>query len=183
MAASHGQSRTALASPSLPYVSKARKKIFIDAQHGLGNRLRAIGSAAAVADATDRELIIVWQPDEHCDCRFSDLFEYDGAVIEESFLHDADDCAIYNYMAVEGGEKDSPIRSDAGRDLYIRSAFVLKSPHTAWERENRFIRSLRPVEAVHDLVNSVRHPNDLSAHVRMEGGRKDEHLPYEIMAN
>ena len=166
-----------------PQIAPARQRLFIDAQHGLGNRLRAIGSAAAIAQATERELVIVWQPDDHCNCRFSDLFAYGGAVIDESFLHDAPDCDIHNYMTIEGGEKDAPIRHDSDRDIYARSAFVLNSPHSDWARENRFIQSLRPVEAVQALVNSVRHPNDVSAHVRMEGGRKDEHLPYESTAN
>jgi len=166
-----------------PAVSPARLRLFIDAQHGLGNRLRAIGSAAAIAAATDRELVIVWQPDDHCDCRLSDLFDYDGAVIERAFLGDAGACDIHNYMAVEGGEKDAPVRADSTRDIYARSAFVLNSPHSTWERQNRFIRALRPVEAVRELVSSVRHPNDISAHVRMVGGRKDEHLPYESTDN
>ena len=42
-----------------PAVAAGRDRVFIDAQHGLGNRLRAIGSAAAFAEATDRELVIV----------------------------------------------------------------------------------------------------------------------------
>lgn len=166
-----------------PSVMIARHKFYIDVQHGLGNRLRAIGSAAAIAEATDRELVIVWQPDDHCDCRFSDLFDYEGAVIEESFIQNADHCDIHNYMAIEGGEKNALIRSEQMGDIYARSAFVLNSPHSDWARENRFIRSLTPVEAVLQLVNSVRQPNDVAAHVRMEGGRKDQHLPYESTSN
>jgi hypothetical protein len=162
-----------------PAVAAGRDRVFIDAQHGLGNRLRAIGSAAALAEATDRELVIVWQPDDHCDCRFSDLFDYDGAVIERSFPDDAGDCDVHNYMAVEGGEKDAPIRETEGRDIYVRSAFVLNSPHSDWTRENRFIQSLAPVDAVRALVESVPNPADVSAHVRMVGGRRYEHLPSE----
>ncbi len=169
---------------SQPSLAPSRSRIFIDAQHGLGNRLRAIGSAAAIANATDRELVIVWQPDDHCDCHFADLFAYDGAVIDHSFPVEAQGSDVHNYMTVEAGaEKDALIRLDAGRDIYARSAFVLNSPHSGWEAENRFLRSLVPVERVRALVASVRHPNDLSAHVRMEGGRKDQHLAYESTAN
>lgn len=166
-----------------PEILVKMPKLYIDAQHGLGNRLRAVGSAAAIAEATDRELVIVWQPDDHCDCRFADLFDYKGAVLDTSCLNDAADCDIYNYMTIEGGEKNAPIRSDGTMDIYARSAFVLNSPHSSWTRENRFIQTLQPVKAVLALVDSVRHPNDVSAHVRMEGGRKDEHLPYESSAN
>lgn len=169
--------------PAAPSVIPGRARFYIDAQHGLGNRLRAIGSAAAIAAATGRELVIVWQPDDHCDCRFADLFDYPGAVTDVSFLADAGDCDVHNYMPIEGGEKDAPIRTEGSRDVYARSAFVLRHPASTWARENAFLQALTPVAAVRDLVASVRSPNDVSAHVRMEGGRKDEHLAYESTAN
>lgn len=166
-----------------PEIIVKRLKFYIDAQHGLGNRLRAVASASAIAEATDRELVIVWQPDYHCDCCFADLFCYEGAVLDTSFLNDLADCDIYNYMSIEGGDQAVSIRIDSTKDIYARSAYVLKSPHSDWKRENRFIQSLQPVEAVLALVNSVRHPNDVSVHVRMEGGRNYQHLPYESSAN
>lgn len=166
-----------------PQVLVRKSKLFVDAQHGLGNRLRAIGSAAAIAEASGRELVIIWQPDAHCNCRFSDLFTYKGIVLDASSLDDDPDLKVYNYMTIEGGKKNELIVDNCASDIYVRSAYVLNSPHSDWKRENHFIRSLRPVEAVQVLVNSVRHPNDVSVHVRMEGGRKDEYLPYESSSN
>ncbi len=165
-----------------PVVIRPRARIFIDAQHGLGNRLRAIGSAAAIARADHRELVILWQPDEHCDCRFSDLFDYDGAVVEERFLEDAQakGWEVLNYMATEpGAEKDRPVDLGSGRDIYARSAFVLNAEASNWEAENAFLKALTPVEAVRGMVEAVRHPNHIAAHVRMQGGAAHEHLPYE----
>jgi hypothetical protein len=153
-----------------PGLTPARARFFIDAQHGLGNRLRAIGSAAAIAAASDRELVIVWQPDDHCDCRFTDLFRYEGAVIEQAFPPEAARARTYNYMTIEGGEKDALIAGDEAGDIYARSAFVLNAPQSGWVAENRFLQQLVPVEAVQALVASVRHPNDVSAHIRMEAG-------------
>ncbi|RBI84727.1 hypothetical protein DRV85_12320 [Rhodosalinus halophilus] len=167
-------------------VAGRRRRLFIDAQHGLGNRLRAIGSAAAIAQATERELVIVWEPDHHCQARFHDLFEYAGAVIERCFPEDARKgaMAVYNYMTVEeGAAKDALVDGAKDGDIYARSAFVLKSPHSGWERENAFIRSLRPVEAVRALVESVRHPNDISAHVRMEAGPGRDQNSYDRPEN
>lgn len=175
----------ALQDPAAPALAPGRARVFVDAQHGLGNRLRAIGSAAAIAAGTDRELVVIWQPDAHCDCRFGDLYDYDAAVIDESFADRAaaQGCSVYNYMEVEpGAEKGAPIRGDGG-DLYLRSAYVLNSPLSSWEAENRFLRRLRPVGAVRDLVAAVRSPNDVSAHVRMAGGAAYEHLAYESPAN
>ncbi len=175
--------RAALTAPA---VSISRPRLFIDAQHGLGNRLRAIASAAAIAEAAERELVIVWQPDEHCAGRFRDLFDHDGAVEETRFLDTAAEqgCAVYNYMPHEpGARKDEPIRLDDATPIYARAAFVLNSPASTWELENRFLQGLTPIDAIRDLINAVRHPNDLSAHVRMEGGKAAEHLAYEKADN
>ncbi len=179
---------TGTQSPPLrrPRIMVSKPRFYIDAQHGLGNRMRAIGSAAAIAEKTDRELVIVWDPDHHCEGRFDDLFDYDGAVIEASFVKDAasEGCAVFNYMEIEeGAEKDAPISAPDSQDIYARSAYVLNSPHSDWESENRFLRSLTPIEAVRDLVASVRSPNDLSAHVRMEAGKGLDHNTYDDASN
>jgi len=167
-------------------IGERRGKIFVDAQHGLGNRLRALASAATIASKTGRELVVVWQPDHHCEARLSDLFEYEGAVVEEAFVAEAEKqgCTVYNYMEVEdGSKKDAPIVLQDTGDIYARSAYVLNSPFSTWNDENHFLRSLRPVETVRALVASVRQPNDVSAHVRMVGGGDYEHLAYEALEN
>lgn len=83
-------------------------------------------------------------------------------------------------MEVEAGaEKDALIDVDSTASLYARAAYVLNSPLSNWDSENAFLQSLRPMEAVRDMVASVHHPNDVSAHVRMAGGKDYEHLAYE----
>ncbi len=172
--------------PARPHVAAPRAKLFVDGQHGLGNRLRAIGSGAAIANATGREMVVVWEPDDHCDCRFSDLFDYAGAVIEKAFPQDASEtgAALFNYMEIEeGAQKDAPVALEEGRDAYLRSAYVLNHPASDWAAENAFLRSLRPVESVRALIEAVRAPNDLTAHIRMVGGKQFEHLPWESADN
>lgn len=169
-----------------PEVLIKRDKLFIDAQHGLGNRLRAIASGAAIAAATDRELVIVWEPDHHCECRLSDLYNYTGAVIEKSFVTDAynKDFNVYNYMEIEAGaNKDSPIIVSAGKDIYARSAYVLNSEFTEWEKENKFLRTLTPVEQIRDLVAPFDTKNRIGAHVRMEAGKGLDHNTYDSIEN
>ena len=51
--------------------------VFRRTNHGLGNRLRAYASAAALAKKSGRHLIIVWIPDMHVDSHFCDLFDMD----------------------------------------------------------------------------------------------------------
>ncbi|WP_288930048.1 galactosyltransferase-related protein [uncultured Maritimibacter sp.] len=167
--------------PSPAYVPH-RTRLFIDTQHGLGNRLRAMASAATIADATGRELVVVWHPDHHCEARLTDLFDYDGAVIEDSFIDDATRLGahVYNYMEIEeGAEKNVPVDLKWSGDIYARSAFVLNCEVANWEAENAFLRAMTPAAHVRDLVAGVRAPNDVSVHVRMVGGAKDAHLSYE----
>jgi hypothetical protein len=170
-------------------VTRRRPLLCIDAQHGMGNRLRAIGSAAALASRADRELVIVWQPDHHCDCRLADLFDYSGPVLDEAFPAEARGPGydLYNYMPVEpDSAKDAPIDLASPRDIYVRSAFVLNAGEAegaGWEAENRFLQALRPVEAVRAMVASVRHPNALAAHVRMEAGRGRDGQSYDRPEN
>lgn len=168
---------------NVPMIAPVRKpRLFIDAMNGLGNRMRAIGSAHSIARATERELVVIWQPDDHCDCKLSDLFDYDGAVVEERFLKAAAAGGFdtYNYMDIEpGAQKHEDINPKTGNDVYVRSAYVLNSQFMDWDVMRAFLQKLRPVDSVQELVKSVRHPNDLSAHVRMVGGSEHTDLAYE----
>ncbi len=169
------------------YISAQKSKFYVDAQHGLGNRLRAIASAAVIAEVMERELVIVWQPDDHCNCNFSDLFCYDGAVIAETFVSEArkQGMSVFNYMEIEGGDRGVNIVDvKSGKDIYARSAYVLKNEYSNWHLENAWLQKLRPVDVVNDHVNGVRIPNDLSVHIRMViGDDKDRHLTYEVAGN
>ncbi len=161
-------------------------KLYIDAQHGLGNRLRAIGSAAAVAKAAGRELVIIWEPDHHCDCTFSDLFDYDGEICSRSFVDEAlETMSVYNYMEIEpGAEKDKLIELDDRFHLYARSAYVLNSPHSNWDSENDFIKSLKLSNEVNEILGSIdTSERFLAAHVRMEAGKGLDHNTYDSMDN
>jgi hypothetical protein len=153
-----------------PAVAARRDRLYIHVQHGLGNRLRAMASAMAIAQASGRELIIIWTPDHHCDCHLSDLFDYPGTVLADSAKADLSQCDRYTYMELEPGAcKDQHIALVPGRDLYIRSAYVINNEHSNWEAENRMLRSLEPAEAVKRLVAAAKSEGRLGVHVRMEG--------------
>lgn len=161
------------------------RKVYVDAQHGLGNRLRAIGSAAAIAKKLDRELVIVWESDHHCECEFSDLFEYDGPVVDGSLLDSAKQTMdVFNYMEIEeGAVKDEEIRIDPNRDLYLRAAYTFNSPLSDWDSENEFIRKLRPVQKIRAMVDEFDLQNTIAAHVRMEAGKGLDHNTYDAVSN
>ena len=165
--------------------------LFIDAQHGLCNRLRAMSSGWSVAKATGRQLVVVWVPDHHCQARISDLLDYDGPVIEDAAqasLFRAGAGRVYNYMEIEEGSVfQEPILPDAahyaGQDVYVRSAYSLTSPHIDMDEEQRFLRGLHPTAQVLDLVRSVAHPNQVAAHIRMATGEAFDHMSFEAPAN
>lgn len=168
-------------------ITHGRHRLYIDAQHGLGNRLRAIASAASVASAGGRELVIIWEPDHHCDCRFADLFDYDGEVIERSFRNGRleNDLVMYNYMEIEkDAHKDETIVLVDGKDVYVRSAYVLNSPLSSWATDNAFLQELQPVARVRDLVELVGLASPvLGVHVRMEGARGTPVHSYDSVEN
>lgn len=174
-----------LAQPKPLVQVKARKdRLFIDTQHGLGNRLRAYGSAAAIARATGRELVVVWVPDVHCECKFKDLFDYDGIVID-SYDDVPDNVIRYNYMEIEAdGKKDAEIILEKSFDVLARSAYVLKHPSSIWDAECTEIKLLKPTEEVVSLINSVAlHANAIGVHVRMEAGKGCDHNAYDSQEN
>lgn len=167
------------------FVTKStRRRIYIDVQHGLGNRLRALASAAAVAEKTDRELVVIWVPDHHCECRLSDLYDYTGAVIEEAFVPDPARIRAYNYMEIEAGAiKDALIEIDEDKDLYVRSAYVLNSPLSDWNAENEQLRRLVPSKAVRDIVGRIDVAGRVGVHVRMEAGKGLDHNSWDSIEN
>lgn len=61
-------------SPYSNFRTKARV-LFIHTQNGLGNRLRSLASGLAMARATNRIPVIVWEQDPHLGARYSDLFQ------------------------------------------------------------------------------------------------------------
>ena len=156
----------ALARPGTP-------RLFIDAQHGLGNRLRAIGSAAAVARATGRELVVVWQPDHHCEGHLRELFDYAGAVIDESFPAEAAAAARFTCMELEeGAARDAAFDLPREGCVYIRSAYVLNHPASHWGADAAFLRALQPGPEVMALVraHTAAHPRpEIALHIRTEG--------------
>ena len=163
-------------------------RLFLDAQHGLCNRLRAMASGASIASRTGRDLTVIWCPDDHCDCRLSDLLIYPGPVIEDAkaagLIRDRTPL-VYNYMEIEEGSCfQAPIlEDDPGGDVYIRSAYTLNSPHRRYWDEQAFLRKLIPARSICELIMRVRHPNQVAAHVRTGTGQMFDHLSYESPDN
>lgn len=122
--------------------STSKRAFFIHAQYGLGNRLRALGSAMAVSKVTGRVLVLIWEPDVHLNCRFSDLFANDLVTIDKLNMNwppgDANtkDYAMrtvdfYNFMRFQGRHIHNPLKQlvnpRSGRHVYVKTAYVVRS--------------------------------------------------------
>ncbi|GAB0494997.1 hypothetical protein MMPV_006294 [Pyropia vietnamensis] len=149
----------------------ARRAFFLHAQHGLGNRLRALSAAGAYANATGRVLVVVWEPDAHVGARFGSLFSTAGApfVVTDTWaprypfpnasVYDAawESVDAYSYMPVDvaaGGVKQARIIDTPGRHIYLKSAYTLETSaplHTV-ARETAYLRMLSPAPAVTALT-------------------------------
>jgi hypothetical protein len=87
-----------------------RPALIIDAQYGIANRMCAIASAIAIANATNRQLVVVWSRDDHIRSSFSELFQLAPEMIHKLVILEnfpIKDLAMplgiqtYNYMENE----------------------------------------------------------------------------------
>lgn len=164
--------------------ASSEARIYIHAQHGLGNRLRAIASAASIAAAEERILSIIWERDMHCDCEFSDLFEYEGEVLTQMPSKFPNAIKQFNYMPnEEGSRKDELITCSPKEDLLVKSAFSLNHPSASYESDNQFLRSLTPAAKVAELIQSVEVDNCIGVHIRMEGASGTQLKSYDSSEN
>ena len=114
--------------------------VIVDPRNGLGNRLRAIASAMAVAAYLRRPLVVAWESDSHCSCSLRMLFEEpfpfilledrplasDGTPRAPAAVLDRAAFRVYNYMRFEeGGAKGEAIDDRDARHIYFRSAFQM----------------------------------------------------------
>lgn len=119
---------------------EARWFVVIETRAGLGNRLRALATAAALAKHTGRELLVVWIPDPHTDCLFSQLFETTGMYVSSTdvkpiFLRGGD-TVFYDYDTKPG----VMIEGTARKHIYVRSGRALNSTDFVWEDVNHFLQ-------------------------------------------
>jgi hypothetical protein len=161
-----------------------KNKVIINVQYGLGNRLRALASAQVLAQKTGREFVLVWIPDFHCQAEFHDLFTNDFRVINSLDKIDLSCTDQYNYMAMEvGSEKDKLIDHASGRDIYVKSAFVLNHKFSKAGDLGKVLQQLHPVQEIIDIVGQYEVQNRIGLHVRSGGGKEASKDPWDDAEN
>lgn len=137
--------------------------LFAHCMHGLGNRLRALGSAMSFAKNSGRILVVIWETDSHISAKFSDLFDSD-LVVMDSFKptwpfkeYDRYDKSwlsfeFFNYMEMEGqgAQKGQWIVDKPNMHFYYKGAYIMEADQklTSWDMDNAMLRTLQPVEEV-----------------------------------
>lgn len=148
------------------------KHIIIDLQFGLSNRLRALASAYVLAKKTNRKLIVIWQPDVHCNCTFDELFTGHNLYVVDSNPFEIGDTCYYDYM-------NAPLRRanklridhETDKDIFIRAAYTLDYSFYNKDDENEFLRLLKPVAPVLNKLKQFDISSMIGLHIRMGAGK------------
>lgn len=143
--------------------------LFVHCMHGLGNRLRVLGSALAFARNTRRVPVIIWERDAHIAAEFHSLFKVQNFIVMKKFnlplpATHFDQYSgpwknfyFYNYMEMEeNARKGEVITNNPDKHLYYKGAYVMEAPdYTWWEASNVHLRKLQPVDIVHDHLSKL----------------------------
>ncbi|CDF36354.1 unnamed protein product [Chondrus crispus] len=139
--------------------------------HGLGNRLRALGSCMSFAKEANRELVVVWEPDSHIEAKFFDMFKTPLVVLEkmpvqwpfadvEKWDSVWSQFKFHNYMEMEGSGavKGEKIFDIPNKHMYYKGAYIMEADNTDltnWEKDNDMLRSLEPIPEVKTMIADI----------------------------
>ncbi len=167
-----------------------KKKVIVSVQHGLGNRLRALASARLLAESIGRKFILAWVPDNHCEARYTDLFEPEFKYIEKNPTNDPKKYDIYNYMDSEflnipgvQNERNKRIEYKTKNDILIYSAYTLVHDYANYNKESQIIKNMKVRKELQDIIDNYDVSDMIGVHVRMEGGVGYDNLSYELPNN
>lgn len=151
------------------------KLLLVDPQYGLGNRLRVIASCLAFAEETSRMLVLIWRKDEHMGAAFEDLItSYPQFMLSipnfsmgKPFHEVLIDFKVYDLMATNkhGGRKKTRLQDGYAQHIYLKTAFMLKSPHA--QKPSMWLKKLVPlysIQKMYSLKNDMEHV--VAVHIR-----------------
>jgi len=144
------------------------RALYVHARNGLGNRMRAIASAAEAADVSGRKLVVVWEQDGHLNAEFRDLFENDYEVITNAtaLLSKLSQMTLFDYM--NPSKRYSVIDLDVPSDILVSTAFKLNFSGSTDKGYKKALRALQPVPSVFAAALRFQDLSDvIGMHVRM----------------
>lgn len=148
-------------------------KFIIEPKNGLGNRLRALASAAVVARNTGRNLLVVWIPDDHYNCKFNEHFVDSDLCVVSCLLKGYD--PIQNLPPNQYNNCNSfskPVQFESCDDIYVVSATILDNVNTSWSQECAWLRTnIQPIKSIQKQINYYKQlfeiENVFGLHIRM----------------
>lgn len=166
--------------------SSSEKLLIIHVMHGLGNRLRALASALALARLHNMKVILVWPWDEHMKANFTSLFVQPREVchIVQSLQVEYNEdlfqshVKVYDYMDEKVKNSYIPI-IDATRFIYVRSAYILNAQGLKDDLINNALRGLVPSIKVQGIMSAIKlsrnHEHILGVHIRAASISEETH--------
>lgn len=149
------------------YKNRKKPKFYIQGCNGLGNRLRAIASAAVIAEKINYLLIIIWVPDIHLNSKMSDLYDISNLLVTSSMPKNKEYISVVNTSFSE----PSQIIIDNKQDIFISSACVINNSLTSWKDECYWLKKLKLISSIQKEIDKITLRIDFSemcgVHIRM----------------
>ena len=147
-----------------------RGRLVVQPMHGLMNRVRAMVSAKLVAQYSDRDLVVVWTRDIHCNASYASLFEHDADV---SVVDTRGHCDS-TWTLVGSNDHNAVVKTKsimAKKTLCIVTAYKVIadvfSPYVSKDVYADALKRWRPSTAVQSIIASFNLPKEFVAlHIR-----------------
>lgn len=120
---------------------RSQYSMVVDVQYGMTNRLRAYGSAKAIADISGRLLVVIWEPDYHFAAPLEHVFVpppgvhvlSDGAPIRALLQMPSVNRHFFQLDLMDPAHKSEAVDPRMDKHIYVRSAFQIfsKQPYGA----------------------------------------------------
>jgi len=153
------------------------RRLYVNCASGLGNRLRAYASAAALAESRNMALHVVWVPDHHFNGNMDDLFDVTSIdVIDFDPVKMLSPSTTLFYDDMKEGRANTIMDKSSDKDIYVRTPFSLSTESKIdYRLFAKHIVGLRPLPEIKELVR--RHiaklpapiENFVAVHIRHEG--------------
>jgi hypothetical protein len=188
------------------YTKRDRPKLIIEPKNGLGNRLRALASAAVLAEKSNRILCVVWKKDMHFDAFFSDLFDESDILVSDSNIFNKkitciEQCKPHPQPYPNATCEMPPVQQrlqtigeiiknidlyNCADDICIESSCTIIHPLTSWSLERTWLKTklipkLHIQHTISMLSTQYDIKNCIGIHIRM--GQTSKHHNYEKYFN
>lgn len=170
------------------YLKRKLPKIIIEPKNGLGNKLRAVASAAVIAQAQNRNLLIVWIPDVHYQAKFNEHFDDSQLCVVSKPI--PGQVPIANIAPTSKGGCNSfakPIDFQTIlNDIYIVSATIISDISTTWAKECKWIQNhIQPLSWIQKKIDYFKNlfgiRKTIGVHIRM--GQEASKYAFEDWSN